>query len=57
MEAFAENVFGEVAYSRIEGGYYIELHDREGKRLGKTGFYTSEAKARDAARKLAKSYY
>jgi hypothetical protein len=53
MEEYAPGIFGEVRYSASERGYLVELSDAAGNKLGKTGFWTSEAKAREAARKLA----
>ncbi len=53
MEEYAEGIVGEVQFSRQERGYYVELFDTGGKRRGRTGYYTSETKAKEAARNLA----
>ncbi|MDI6719028.1 MAG: hypothetical protein QMD46_05395 [Methanomicrobiales archaeon] len=53
MEAYAGGIVGEIQFSRQERGYYVELFDASGRKRGRTGYYISEAKAREAARKLA----
>ncbi|MDD5418367.1 MAG: hypothetical protein PHV57_00790 [Methanomicrobiaceae archaeon] len=53
MEEYAPGVAGEVRFVRTERGYCVELYDAAGKPLAKTGMYTTEAKAKEAARKLA----
>jgi len=53
MHEYAPGIVGEVRFARLEGGYYVQLYDREGNPVGKTGLWRTEAKAREAARKLA----
>ncbi|MDK2917135.1 MAG: hypothetical protein PWR25_1692 [Euryarchaeota archaeon] len=53
MQEYSPGIVGEVRFSRQDGGYYVELYDREGTPVGKTGFWTTETKAKEAARRLA----
>ena len=53
MEDYGPGIIGEVHFSRQDGGYYVVLYDREGTSVGRTGLWRTEAKAREAARKLA----
>ena len=53
MEEYGPSIIGEVHLSRQDGGYYVQLYDRGGTPVGKTGLWRSEAKAKEAARKLA----
>ncbi|MCK8518625.1 hypothetical protein [Methanoculleus sp. 7T] len=53
MQEYAPGIVGEVKYARQDGGYYVQLYDREGTPVGRTGLWRTEAKAREAARKLA----
>ncbi len=53
MHEYGPGIVGEVRFARLEGGYYVQLYDREGNPVGKTGLWRTEAKAREAARKLA----
>jgi len=55
MQEYSPGIVGEVRFSRQDGGYYVELYDREGTPVGKTGFWRTEANAKEAARKLAAS--
>ncbi|MDD3071391.1 hypothetical protein [Methanoculleus horonobensis] len=53
MQEYGPGIVGEVRFARQDGGYYVDLYDREGNAVGKTGFWTTEAKAKEAARRLA----
>jgi len=53
MEEYGPGILGEVRLSRQDGGYYVELYDSEGNPVGRTGLWRMEAKAREAARRLA----
>lgn len=53
MHEYAPGIVGEVRFARQDGGYYVQLYDREGTSVGRTGLWRTEAKAREAARKLA----
>jgi hypothetical protein len=53
MTEYAPGITGTVHFSRQERAYFVELFDARGTFLEKTGFYPSEAKAREAGRKLA----
>lgn len=53
MQEYAPGIVGEVKFARQDGGYYVQLYDREGNPAGRTGLWRTEAKAREAARKLA----
>ncbi len=53
MQEYAPGIVGEVRFDRQDGGYYVELYDREGTLVGRTGFWRTEARAREAARRLA----
>jgi len=53
MEEYAPGIFGEARFFASERGYLVELFDAAGNKLGKTGYWTSEAKAREEARRLA----
>ena len=53
MQEYGPGIVGEVRFSRRDGGYYVELYDREGNPVGKTGLWVTEAKAKEAARRLA----
>ena len=53
MESYAPGITGTVQFSRQERAYYVELFDEDGRNLGKTGLYTTESRAKEAARKLA----
>ena len=52
MEDYGPSIIGEVHFSRQDGGYHVELYDGEGKR-GSPGLWRAEARAREAARRLA----
>lgn len=53
MQEYGPGIVGEVRFSRQDGGYFVELYDREGTPVGKTGLWRTEANAKEAARKLA----
>ncbi|MFA5614814.1 MAG: hypothetical protein WC993_10155 [Methanoculleus sp.] len=53
MYEYAPDITGEVRLSRQDGGYYVVLYDRDKTEIGQTGLWRTEAKAREAARKLA----
>ncbi|WP_292521820.1 hypothetical protein [Methanoculleus sp.] len=53
MDEYGPGIVGEVRFARQDGGYYVQLYDREGNVVGKTGLWRTEAKAREAARRLA----
>ncbi|HOD86338.1 MAG: hypothetical protein KA967_06005 [Methanoculleus sp.] len=53
MEDYGPGIIGEVHFSRQDGGYYVELYDIVGNPVGRTGLWRTEAKAREAARRLA----
>ena len=53
MEPYAPGINGTVQFSRQERAYYVEFFDKDGRNLGKTGLYTTESKAKEAARKMA----
>jgi hypothetical protein len=53
MDEYAPGISGEVRFSGQENGYYVVLREKSGKEVGRTGYYFSEAKAREAAKKLA----
>ena len=55
MQEYGPGIVGEVRFSRQDGGYYVELYDREGNPIGKTGLWRTEANAKEAARRLAAS--
>jgi hypothetical protein len=53
MQEYAPGIVGEVRFARQDGGYYVQLFDRGGRPAGRTGLWRTEAKAKEAARKLA----
>lgn len=53
MQEYGPGIVGEVRFARQEGGYYVQLYNGEGTPVGRTGLWRTEAKAREAARKLA----
>jgi len=53
MDEYAPGIAGEVRFSGQENGYYVLLREKSGKEVGRTGYYFSEAKARESAKKLA----
>ncbi|MGI6022078.1 MAG: hypothetical protein ACOX8D_02950 [Methanoculleus sp.] len=53
MQEYAPGIVGEVRFARQDGGYYVVLYDRGEREIGKTGFWMTEAKAHEAARRLA----
>ncbi|ABN58306.1 MULTISPECIES: hypothetical protein [Methanoculleus] len=53
MQEYGPGIVGEVRFARQDGGYYVELYDRDEHPVGKTGFWMTEAKAKEAARRLA----
>ncbi len=53
MQEYGPDIVGEVRFARQDGGYYVQLYDREGTPVGKTGLWRTEAKAKEAARRLA----
>ena len=53
MHEYAPGIVGEVRLARQDGGYYVVLYDRGEREIGKTGFWRTEAKAHEAARRLA----
>ncbi|WP_332450897.1 hypothetical protein [Methanoculleus sp.] len=53
MQEYSPGILGEVRFARQDGGYYVQLYSQEGTPVGKTGLWRSEAKAREAARRLA----
>jgi hypothetical protein len=54
MEEYGPSIIGEVHFSRQDGGgYHVELYDGEGNPAGRTGLWRTEARAREAARRLA----
>ena len=53
MQEYGPGIVGEVRFARQDGGYYVVLYDQEGTSVGRTGLWRTEAKAREAARKLA----
>ena len=53
MQEYAPGIVGEVRFARQDGGYYVVLYDRGGTQVGRTGLWRTEAKAREAARRLA----
>ncbi|KLK88597.1 hypothetical protein SZ63_06235 [Methanoculleus sediminis] len=53
MQEYGPGIVGEVRFSRQDGGYYVQLYDRDANPVGKTGFWMTEAKAKEAARRLA----
>jgi len=53
MQEYGPGILGEVRFARQDGGYYVQLYDREGRPVGKTGLWRTEAKAPEAARRLA----
>ncbi len=53
MEEYGPSIIGEVHLSRQDGGYHVELYDGEGNPAGRTGLWRTEARAREAARRLA----
>lgn len=53
MQEYGPGIVGEVRFARQDGGYYVELYDQDGSPVGKTGFWMTEAKAKEAARRLA----
>ena len=55
MQEYGPGILGEVRFARQDGGYYVQLYAREGRPVGKTGLWRTEAKAREAARRLAAS--
>ncbi|WOX56344.1 MULTISPECIES: hypothetical protein [unclassified Methanoculleus] len=54
MQEYGPGIVGEVLFARQDGGYYVQLYDRDGSPVGKTGLWKTEAKAKEAARRLAK---
>ena len=53
MQEYGPGIVGEVRFSRQDGGYYVQLYDREGIPVGKSGLWRTEANAKEAARRLA----
>ena len=53
MEEYGPSITGEVHLSRQDGGYHVELYGGEGNPAGRTGLWRTEARAREAARRLA----
>jgi len=53
MQEYGPGIVGEIRFARQDGGYYVQLYDREGNPVGKTGLWRTEAKAKEAARRLA----
>jgi hypothetical protein len=53
MQEYAPGIVGEVHFARQDGGYFVQLFDSEGNLVGKTGLWRTEAKAKEAAKKLA----
>lgn len=53
MQEYGPNIVGEVRFARQDGGYYVQLYDRQGTPVGRTGLWRTEAKAKEAARRLA----
>ncbi|NLA38483.1 MAG: hypothetical protein GX882_03670 [Methanomicrobiales archaeon] len=53
MHEYAPGIVGEVRFARQDGGYYVVLYSQEGEEAGRTGLWRTEAKAREAARRLA----
>lgn len=53
MEEYGPSIIGEVHLSRQDGGYHVELYGGEGNPAGRTGLWRTEARAREAARRLA----
>ena len=53
MQEYGPGIVGEVRFARQDGGYYVELYDIVGNPVGRTGLWRTEAKAREAARRLA----
>ncbi len=52
MQEYGPDIVGEVRFARQDGGYYVQLYDRDGNPVGKTGLWRTEAKAKEAARRL-----
>ncbi len=55
MDEYAPGVSGETSFSPAEGGYYVMLYDRAGRLVGRTGYFLTEEKAREAGKRLAGS--
>ncbi|MCK9297567.1 hypothetical protein HL657_00725 [Methanoculleus sp. YWC-01] len=53
MQEYGPGIVGEVRFARQDGGYYVQLYDREGNPVGKTGLWRTESNAKEAARRLA----
>jgi hypothetical protein len=53
MEEYAPGISGDVRFSSQENGYFVVLTDKSRKEVARTGYYFSEARALEAARKLA----